>query len=151
MRRNMFEQHKFKSVVILLLMTGFLFACSKQKEEEEEELEDFELDVSYFSHLERNKLYIIRSYEEFVELFGSNVPPEEELEICFHHCKSLLVVRGQSGYLVTGKSFNQIDENKYEFNITLKQISATSEWEVAVVVHKLYEEDEVRLNIVYGK
>ena len=146
--------NKLKNATILLFMAAFLFACIKQKEnfqKEEIEIEELEIDWSCFLHLEKDKLYVIRSYEELDEHLGEDTLTEEDLGICLH-CFSLLMVRGQSG-VVTKVSYTLIKENQYQFNIIVKQTpaTATSDWGVAVSIPRLDEEDKVRLNIDYKK
>jgi len=143
--------YRIKNAAILFLMTALLFACGKDENfpKEEIEIEELEIDWSCFLHLEKDKLYVIRSYEEFVELFGEDATPQEDLEICFH-CHCLLMVRGQSG-TVTGISYTLIKENQYQLNITVKQASATTDWGLALSIPALEDEDKVRLNIDYKK
>jgi hypothetical protein len=162
--------NRLKNIAILLLMTGLLFACSKEKEdiikddpeievpeeedeeEEEDYMEDLQLDWSCFSHLEKDKLYIFRSYDELVEVLGDDAPPEEDLEVCFH-CECILMVRGQSANEIENiiKSLTPINDNQYEFSIVIKRTDTPTltDWRVAVSVPAIDEEDEVRLNVVY--
>ena len=150
--------------VILLMLTGMGTSCQEKQEEEKpvEEVEetetlatDFPLEGSYFLKLEKSsnlsgtvKLYVIRSLDEFIQIFEKNPPAH----IDFNR-NSLLAAWGEtpSGSVAISKTFNLTEDNQSVFDIvvTSGNTADIGSWRISVLTPRLNADDEVHANITY--